>query len=254
MNSSLRRGLAALAILMLPSALARSVLRILGHKVGPDVRFGFSLLLVESLTLQANIRIGHLNFIRVRRLAMREGAYFGRGNIVHGPLSIFLANRAGIGNGNKIVRGPKGIVAHGPAQLRLGELAKITADHRLDCTCSIVIGNFSTVAGTSSQFWTHGYVHDAKGPGRYRIDGSILIGHNVYVGSACIITTGVHIVDSVIVGAGATVARNLLEPGMYVSTGLRKLDRPLDPLTRGDLQEVQAPELCERVFTRQANR
>lgn len=250
----LRRGLAALVILILPSVSARYVLRALGHKVGPDVRFGFSLLLVDSLTLQGDARIGHFNFVRVRRLAMRQGAYFGRGNIVHGPLSIFLADQAGIGNSNKIVRGPQGIVAHGPAQLRLGELAKITADHRLDCTCSIVIGNFSTVAGTSSQFWTHGYVHDANGPGRYRIDGSILVGQNVYIGSACIITTGVHIADSVIVGAGATVARSLLEPGMYVSTALRKLERPQDPLTRDDLQEVQAPELCERVFTRQANR
>lgn len=247
MRKSLRLWGTALAAL-LPSSLARVALCILGHKVGPSVRIGFSLLFVDQLVLQNGARIGHFNFILLRRLVMRHGAYFGRANLVHGPISIALATRAAIGNKNKIVRGPIGLVTSGPALLRLGELSKITADHRIDCTASLWVGDFSTIAGTGTQIWTHGYVHDMQGPGRYRVDGCVVIGSNVYVGSSCILTTGVHIADGIIVGAGTTVARSLTEPGMYVSAGLRRLHRPTDPNLRSDLEVIDDPRLCERVY------
>jgi acetyltransferase-like isoleucine patch superfamily enzyme len=127
-------------------------------------------------------------------------------------------------------------------------LSKITSDHRIDCTATVHIGSFSTIAGTGSELWTHGYVHALQGAGRYRVDGRIRIGNNVYVGSSCIITTGVSLANGVIVGAGATVARSLTEPGMYVSAALRRLDRPGDPDIRADLLADDSPELCERVY------
>lgn len=249
MKQSLRQWATAVAAL-LPGILARMALRALGHAIGPGARIGFSLLLVDRLVLQGGARIGHFNFLRLRRLVMRRGSYFGRANLVHGPLSIALSARAAIGNRNKIVRGPIGFVTNGPALLRLGELSKITADHRVDCTSSFWVGDFSTIAGTGTQIWTHGYLHDEQGPGRYRVDGRVVIGNNVYVGSACILTTGVHIADGIIVGTGTTVARSLTEPGMYVSAGLRHLDRPADPDSRSDLEPVDAPLLCERVYVK----
>jgi acetyltransferase-like isoleucine patch superfamily enzyme len=217
------------------------------------VRLGFSLVLVDRLVLQGTARIGHFNLLYLRRLVLRQDAYLGRANVVHGPMSVSLADRAAIGNNNKIVRGPRGLVVSGPACLRLGELAKITAEHRIDCTASVSIGDFSTMAGTSCELWTHGYVHDQTGPGRYRIDGAVRIGHNVYIGSASVITAGVAIADGVIIGAGTTVARSLLEPGLYVSAGLRKLDRPQNPDQRSDLTLVQNGQLCERVYVKRAD-
>lgn len=249
MKKSLRQWATALAAL-LPGSVARVALCALGHEVGPGARIGFSLLLVERLVLQGGARIGHFNFIRLRRLVMRNGAYFGRANLVNGPLSIALASRAAIGNANKIVRGPIGIVTNGSALLRLGELSKITANHRVDCTASVNVGNFSTIAGTGTQIWTHGYVHAEQGPGRYRVDGRVVIGNNVYVGSSCIVTTGVHIADGIIVGAGTTVARSLTKLGMYVSAGLRHLGRPEDPDSRADLELLDDPLLCERVYVK----
>ncbi|MFM7013252.1 MAG: acyltransferase [Betaproteobacteria bacterium] len=91
-------------------------------------------------------------------------------------------------------------------------------------------------------------MHDPSGPGRYRIDGRIRIGRNVYIGSASVVTAGVIISDEVIVGAGTTVARSLLEPGLYVSAGLRKLERPPSPDERADLTLVKDDQLCERVY------
>lgn len=244
----LRLWVSALIILCLPSPMCRPMLRLLGHRISRQARLGFSLVLADRLVLQGSARIGHLNLLRLRRLVMRQGAYLGRGNIIHGPISVSLADCAAIGNNNKIVRGPRGMVTSGPACLRLGELAKITAEHRLDCTTSVSMGAFSTMAGTSCELWTHGYVHDQSGPGRYRIDGPVRIGHNVYIGSASIITAGVTIADGVIIGAGTTVARSLMEPGLYVSAGLRQLKRPDDPDQRADLMPVQDKLLCERVY------
>ncbi len=246
----LRLWASALVILCLPSRLCKPILRLLGHRISAQARLGFSLVLADHLVLQGTARIGHFNLLRLRRLVMRQGAYLGRGNVIHGPISVSLAERAAIGNNNKIVRGTRGLVTSGPACLRLGELAKITAEHRLDCTTSVSIGAFSTIAGTSCELWTHGYVHDQTGPGRYRIDGPVRIGRNVYIGSASVITAGVTIADGVIVGAGTTVARSLLEPGLYVSAGLRKLERPQSPDQRADLTPVKDEQLCERVYVK----
>lgn len=238
----------AIAIFFLPSLLCRPILRLLGHRIGVGVRFGFSLVLAHFLALQDGASVGHLNIVHVRRLVMRRGSCIGRSNLIHGPISINLRVKAAIGNRNKILRGRLGSVVSGPALFALGELSKITSDHRVDCTTTVVVADYSILAGTSSELWTHGYVHDQSGPGRYRIDGSVRIGHNVYIGSACVITAGVTIADGVIVGAGTTVARSLLEPGLYVSAGLRKLDRPPSPDERADLTLVKDEQLCERVY------
>jgi acetyltransferase-like isoleucine patch superfamily enzyme len=248
----LRLLASALVILCLPSAMCRPILRMLGHGISRQARFGFSLVLADKLILQGDSRIGHFNLLSLRRLVMRRGSYLGRSNVLHGPISVSLAECSAIGNNNKIVRGPRGLVVTGPATLRLGVLAKITAEHRLDCTASVSLGSYTTMAGTSCELWTHGYVHDQTGPGRYRIDGPVRIGNNVYIGSASIITAGVTIADGVIIGAGTTVARSLVEPGLYVSAGLRQLKRPDDPLHRVDLMQVNDEHLCERVFIKRS--
>ena len=203
-----------------------------------------------SIAMERNSAIGHLNIIRITQLVMGEKSYIGRMNIINGPLSVVLESRAAIGNGNKIVRGRIGVVTYGLSELRLGELTKITSNHYIDCTQSILIGDFSILAGIGSQIWTHGYIHEAHGAGRYRVDGKIEIGHNVYIGSGSIISMGVRIASGVVVGAGVTVARNLDEPGLYVSAAIRQLPRPVDPEQRADLVRVTEPSLCERVYVK----
>ncbi len=252
MNLPMRLIATALVSLLLPSVLARPLLRVFGHHIGSGVRIGFSLLLTRRLVLQAGSHIGHFNLVHLRRLVLRRGASVGRSNVLSGPLSVALGERAEIGNRNRILRGPQPLVTYGPASLRLGKASKVTADHRIDCTCSVRLGSHSIVAGAGSQLWTHGYVHEPHGHGRYRIDGAIEIGSDVYIGSASIVTTGVRIADGIIVGAGATVARSLIEPGMYVSAGLRRVERPAPPQIRSDLACVVADGLCEPVYRKRS--
>ncbi|WP_157272479.1 acyltransferase [Azonexus hydrophilus] len=252
MKKQIISHLVSLVIFLLPSFLVVIFLKFIGYRIGRKCRFGFSWVLVNDIEMADKSSIGHFNIIRIDRLKLGKSAYIGRLNVVNGPLVVELATKAAIGNSNKIVRGRLGFITYGVAYLKLGELTKITSKHHLDCTQSICFGDFSILAGIGSQIWSHGYIHEMQGAGRYRIDGGVEIGDNVYIGSGCIVSMGVRIASSVIVGAGVTVARSLIQPGLYVSGAMRQLPRPVDPDVREDLDPVQVPSLCERVYLKRA--
>lgn len=206
-----------------PCAAKNSILRLLGWKIGRKCRIGLSWISSARVALQDGAHIGHGNFIRCEAIMLRDNAYIGHLNRVTGPIWILLCSHAGIGNQNTIVRGKHGI-SWGRAKLRLGQWSKLTVQHVVDCTRSIVIGDYSIIAGRGSQLWTHGYIHAPSGIDRTRIDGSISIGHNVYIGSSCIINAGVAIGNSITIGAGSSVPRSISQPGLYVSQPLRHIE------------------------------
>lgn len=243
----MRKAICATLLLLFPTGLVRVVLNALGHRIVAGSRVGFSWIYCDLIVMDAGSRVGHANLVLVKRLLMRKGAYFGRCNVLRGPFDVHMRERAALGHGNHITRGGVGISA-GPAKLVLGHLAKITAGHRVDCTKSVCLGAFSTVAGFGSQIWTHGYVHDLDGPGRYRMDGRVVIGDNVYVGSGCLIFPGARLAKGVIVAGGTSVARSLSEAGLYVSAAIRQLPRPEPPDHRSDLKRIDDPSLCETVY------
>ena len=232
-------------ICLLPSALACVVLRGFGFSIGANVKIGFSFVFVESLSLSNDTAIGHGNIFMCDSITLKQNSYIGRLNILHGHFSVILCKYAAIGNNNKITRGS---AIKDRAFIRLGVLSKITADHRIDVTRSVFFGNYTTLAGTRSEIWTHGYVHASTGRGRYRIDGSVVLGNNVYIGSRSLITSGVRISSSIQVGAGAIVSKSLIEKGVYVSQRLRILPIPGDPNLRPDL--LKDPNCGEIVFTK----
>jgi acetyltransferase-like isoleucine patch superfamily enzyme len=119
-----------------------------------------------------------------------------------------------------VARGPGASLTR-PALLSVGIWSKITASHYLEMSESILIGNYSTIAGVGSQIWTHGFVHMSEGLSRATVRGRIRIGHNVYVGSHSTLNAGITLGDAVAVGAHSSVAKSLLEPGVYVSQELR---------------------------------
>lgn len=249
MKTGLRKTLGALVLFALPTALARPIANALGHRIGHGCTVGFSLLYCDLIALEAGVSIGHLNLVRIRRLIVRRNGRIGRTNIINGPLSLRLGPKSELGNGNRVLRAAKGVTS-GPAALTLDVLSKITSRHLVDCTRSVRIGSYAIVAGANSQLWTHGYVHDADGPGRYRIDGRIVIEDNVYIGSASFISMGVRIGRGSVVGGGTAVARSLPPMGVYVSAAVRTLARPPDPEARSDLQPARDDSLVERVFVR----
>jgi acetyltransferase-like isoleucine patch superfamily enzyme len=217
-----RRFLTVLVCLVVPSAWKPPLLRLLGHRVHRRARIKLSIVKVDRLYLGADTRIGHLNIIQARRLVIRERGYVGHLNWISGGLSIALKQNGAIGHRNHINSGVTPGCNRRP-QLRIGIWAKITAGHFVNACETIVLGNYSTIAGYGSQLWTHGFVHEWEGIGRSEVRGRIIIKDNVYIGSNCTLQAGITIEKAVSVGAHASVAKSLLEPGVYVPQELRYL-------------------------------
>lgn len=229
-----------------PRFLKPFFLNILGHKIHPNVKISMCLIYSKQLNLADCVKIGYLNIVYNTAITMEKGSYFGRRNVVNGPFEIILREKAAIGKNNKISRGKKGIT-YNNAKLELGILTKITANHYIDVTRSIVFGNYSILAGVFSQLWTHGYVHAPSGSARFRVDGEINIGNNVYIGSGVIINPGVSIADAINIGGNSTVSKSLTKSGMYVSQPLRYLEKNYESIMEG-MVEVREPGLIEKVF------
>jgi acetyltransferase-like isoleucine patch superfamily enzyme len=224
------------------------LLRALGHKVGKKVKIGFSFLYCNKIKIGNEVKIGHLNLFLNDNILLNDRVVIGYLNILKGPFSIVLKKQSALGNKNYLTRGPMGIT-YGESSLILGELTKITTGHHLDLTKSITIGDFSILAGIRSQIWTHGYYHADVGKDRIRIDGEIRIGHNVYIGSSCIFNPGVKVSNSVHIGAGSVIAKDLTEPGMYVGQGLRFIDNDLEKI-KSRLTKVNDNDIIENVYTK----
>lgn len=227
------RKLATLLVCMLlPPGLKPAALTLLGHRVHRSSRIGLCIVWGTKLLLGKHTRIGALNFIACRRLILRTNAYLGIGNRLAGPMSVHLMEQAAIGNGNIVKRAPHPI-SIGPAVLRLGTLTKLTSSHFVDCMESVRFGRWSVLAGRSSQIWTHGYVHAPTGPGRVRVQGPVLVGDNVYIGSMSIVLPAISITHATTIGSGAVVSKDITERGMYVSQTLRHVDDSFSHLNAG---------------------
>lgn len=226
---ALKRYATVAVCCLLPRRIKPFFLRALGHCVANGARIGFSLVVVERMHLEAGSRIGALNFIKLRRLVMRRAAYIGTTNIISGNFSLRLGYQAAVGNRNLINRGP-GEPDEYASQLWLDTWSKITASHYVNVAASIVMGEYSTVAGSGTQLWTHGFVHMRTGLGRAEVRGKIKIGNNVYIGSQCCLNPGIRIVHGVAIGSHSSVAKSLLQPGLYVSQPLRYI--PITPEER----------------------
>lgn len=210
----------AIISFIFPSAIAIWLLNQLGHQIDRSAHIGFSWLQCQHIKMSENSKIGHFNLIRIPNIALGQQASIRSFNRMKGPLSLLMQKQAAIGNSNSIYRAESPI-ALGAATLTLGELAILTSKHSLDCTRSISIGDFTTISGFNTQFWTHGFYHADRGADRIRVDGAIKIGNNVSIGSRCMINPGVEVGDAINVGGNACLSKSIYEPGMYVAQPLR---------------------------------
>lgn len=235
----------ALLLLVFPICIARPLANFLGARIHQSAHVGLSWVCTPSLRLGANAHIGHLNYIRVRRLIIGKSSAIGTLNWISGHFSILLHELAEIGARNVITRA-KVAKEIGSASFRLGRCSKITAGHKLDILRAISFGEHSILAGLGSQLWTHGYVHQSVGK-RFRVDGAISIGNNVYIGSACIFNPGVSIVSNVAVGSHCCISKDLIKPGSYVNQPLRHME-PATIESKKNIFPVEIEGLTEPVF------
>jgi acetyltransferase-like isoleucine patch superfamily enzyme len=240
----------SLLLCILPTKVARLLLPVGRWRIQYGASVGFSWVNVKYLTLRAGSRIGNFNYIHCEKISLKNNAHIYNMNIARGPFSIFMDNKAQIGNRNVFSRPPRG-VSWGRSVLRIGNNSKITVGHKIDCTRSVKIGVNSIVAGLGSQLWTHGYVHEPSGT-RFRVDGPINIGDNVYIGSACVINAGAYVGNCVTVGSHCCISKSLLSPGLYVSSPIRHVDWNIEHMMT-TLRPVKDSSLSERVYVKNPN-
>lgn len=214
---------AIISLLFFPSKLKNFILRLLGWKIKPNVYIGFSYIKSKKVFIDNGSIISHGNWINVNSIYMQKKTFIQKLNFISGPLELEMKTGSAIGNLNRIIRA-KLPISWGDSTLLLGKLTKITSRHYIECSKSIIFGDFSILAGIQSQIWTHGFIHAASGPDRYRVDGDIEIGNNVYIGSSCTFNPGIKICDAVTIGSNSSVSRSIKDPGLYVNQPLRRIE------------------------------
>jgi acetyltransferase-like isoleucine patch superfamily enzyme len=244
----MKKTITLLIILFLPSFLIRPLLRVLGHTIGKKVTFGFSIIKANKLSFGDFSKIGHFNLILNQELILMSNCCIKHFNILKGPFSLILKDKARIANQNYITRAKKGIT-YGKSKFELGFNSNITSMHFIDLTKNVIIGDETVLGGRHSQIWTHGYIHDSITHERIRIDGDVIIGNDVYFGSKILINPGVTIKNGVSVGGGGVISKNLNKQGMYVNQELRFIETNLNQI-KSKLTEVKHNNLVEKVYTK----
>jgi len=239
--------LSLLLLLFIPVRFSRWILNLLGHKIDKKAKVGLSIVWKTKLELEPNAQIGHFNIIYINNLQMQKDSLIRHRNIFIGKFVTKLGPESRIGKQNRFTRSHRNNLVIGISELNLGVLACVTKEAVFDLTTNITLGDYSQIAGVGTQIWTHGYVHAKTGPERIRVDGEVKIGNNVYVGSRCLINPGVIINDSINIGGNSTIAKSLIEPGMYVSQPLRYLPKDYESIKEA-LVEVTEEGLIEKVF------
>src|SRR3954467_13963313 len=128
----------------LPWSLRRKALESwFGYTIHPTARIGIAWVFPRKLIMAEGAKIDHFTVaIHLDLIEMGYKSFIGRGNWITG----FPTNSNSLHFKHQQDR---------RAELILAESVDITKNHHLDCTNTIKIGRFTTIAGYNSQFLTH---------------------------------------------------------------------------------------------------
>lgn len=168
----------------LPWSLRRPYLNyFFGYDISPKAKIGLAWVFPKKLVMKPYSKISHFTVaIHLDYIELSEFVSIGRSNWITGFAS---------GTNSKHFK-------HQPkrsSQLLVGAHSAITKNHHLDCTNTLSIGSFVTIAGYQSQFLTH----------------SIDVMHNrqdskpIHIGDYCFISTNV-----VVLGGSVLPSHSLL--------------------------------------------
>ncbi len=197
--------------LLLPWPLRRHWLqRCFGYSIHPRARIGLAWVFPETLEMGEGSSIGHATVVKGLRL-LRLGA------------------QASIGRGCWITGFPRGAARHFQHQperrpeLIVGAHSAITNRHLIDCTASVVLGEFTTFAGFASQILTHSIDLAAS----RQSSAPVTIGNYCFVGTNSVLLGGAILPDHCVLGAKSLLNKPLTEThtlyGGVPAVALKKL-------------------------------
>ena len=181
--------------LLFPWSVRRSILeKQLGYTIHPSCRIGFSWILPTRLIMEEGSSIGDLTMCKnIDLLHLQAHATIGRGNWITGfPLGLSRHFS------NEKDRQP---------QLIMGEHSAITHRHLIDCTNSLTIGKFTTVAGFQSQIITHSIDIEKN----CQASAPVRIGDYCFIGTNCVVLGGSTLPDFSVLGAKSLLNKHFTD-------------------------------------------
>lgn len=181
---------------LLPWKLRRIALnKFFGFEIHPKARIGLAWVFPAKLKMAAGTRIDHFTVaIHLDTIELGENSTIGRNNWITG----FTTKSDSLH------------FRHQPdrrAELIMGVSSDITKNHHVDCTSSIIIGDFVTVAGYQSQLLTHS-IDVVKN----RQDSApIVIGDYAFVGTNVVILGGAVLPPRSVLGAKSLLNKAFTE-------------------------------------------
>lgn len=161
------------------------MVKIFKYKIHPSAKIGFAFIYPKYLEMGKNTKIDHLTVaVNLDRVILNSKSRIGRSNWITGTSSS-LQSKHFKHQVNRV------------SELILGEDSAITKHHHLDCTNTIIIGAFATIAGYNSQFLTHSInVFDNR-----QDSAPIVIGDYTFVGTNVVILGGATLPSYSVLGA-----------------------------------------------------
>jgi serine acetyltransferase len=201
-----------LLVVLCPWGLRRWILtQFFGYEIHPNSHIGLAWVFPKKLVMEEGSSIGTLTVCKgIDLLHLHSHSLIGRMNWITG----FPSDSESKHFAAEKERSP---------QLILGSHAAITNRHLIDCTNSIMIGEFTTIAGFQSQFLTHAINLEVNQQQSQPIE----IGHYCFVGTACVCLPGSRLPDYSVLGASSLLNKSYSDP-YYLYAGVPA--RPLKEL------------------------
>ena len=180
---------------LLPWQLRRAFLeKQFGYQIDPSAHIGFA-------------------WIFPKRLIMEEGSQIGTATVCKGIDLLHLKAHAIVGRANWITGFPLGAPRHFVHQtdrrpeLIVGEHSAITNRHLLDCTNSVTIGRFTTVAGFHSQIISHSIDLEQN----RQSSTPVRVGDYCFIGTNCVLLGGSALPDFCVLGAKSLLNKSFTD-------------------------------------------
>ena len=164
-----------------------------GFRINKKAKIGLSILLADKVNMEYESKITHFTFVNtIDQLHMKSYSKIGKSNWI-----------TGAHKNSKMFQG-----INRRCELILGQHARITGQHHIDCTGGVYIGDFTTIAGIRSQILTHSIdIRICK-----QVAGTVVIGKYCFVGTAVIILMDAALPDYSVLGAGSVLNKKYIEP------------------------------------------
>lgn len=221
----MKKYIVACLLFLFPAYINRFLLQLIGGgKIGKGVHVGFSIILVNDLLIENNVRIGHLNVVICNGLHIGENTHFRHLNIAKGFFNIIIGANTWFNHSNKFSKLTPDSETMNISEICIGQNASINVKVIFDLSDNIYIDDGTVLAGSGTQVWTHSFYKSRKSTESFKITKPVKIGKNCYIGSNCGIMPGVNISDDITVGSMTCVSRNLHDKGLYVSQPIRYIN------------------------------